>query len=118
MVEKISVPRGTADILPFDSKRWQDIEDTARRLFKIYNYKEIRTPIFEDTRLFKRSLRQTSDVVNKQLLELKSDKEDGFALRPEGTASIVRAYIENSLDKKEGLSKFFYVGPMFRGERP
>ena len=64
-------------------------------------------------------LGQTSDVVNKQLLELASSKEDeGYALRPEGTASVVRSYIENSFDKKESLSKFFYFGPMFRGERP
>ena len=118
MVEKISVPRGTADILPNDIGRWQAIEAITRRIFNNYNYHEIRTPIFEDTRLFKRSLGQTSEVVNKQLLELKSAKEEGFALRPEGTASIVRAYIENSLDKKEGLSKLFYIGPMFRGERP
>ena len=75
-------------------------------------------PLFEETGLFKRSLGQTSDVVNKQLIELKSDKEEGFSLRPEGTASVVRAYIENSLDRKENSSKLFYMGPMFRGERP
>lgn len=83
----------------------------------LYGYQEIRTPVFEDVHLFKRSLGATSDVVNKQLMELSSDK-DGFALRPEGTASVVRSYIENHLDKKEALSKLFYIGPMFRGERP
>jgi histidyl-tRNA synthetase len=118
MADRISLPRGTADILPGEAFLWQCIESSARQVFKTYNYKEIRTPLFEETKLFKRSLGQASDVVNKQLLEIKSDKEEGFALRPEGTASIVRSYIENSIDKKEGLSKFFYLGPMFRGERP
>ncbi|HLF17386.1 MAG TPA: histidine--tRNA ligase [Candidatus Omnitrophota bacterium] len=118
MAEKLSVPRGTADILPEEAKRWQAIEQKARQVFSVYNYQEIRTPIFEESRLFKRSLGQTSDVVKKQLLELESSKEEGYALRPEGTASIVRSYIENSFDRKEGLTKLYYVGPMFRGERP
>ena len=118
MTKKISAPRGTADILPADTPVWRDIEDKARRILHNYNYKEIRTPLFEETGLFKRSLGQTSDVVNKQLLELASDKREGFSLRPEGTASIVRSYIENSLDRKESISKLFYLGPMFRGERP
>jgi histidyl-tRNA synthetase len=75
--------------------------------------------VYEDINLFKRSLGQTSDVVNKQLLELASSKEDeGYALRPEGTASVVRSYLEHSFDKNETISKFFYIGPMFRGERP
>ena len=118
MVKNISVPRGTADILPEDIFLWQDIELKSRNLFKSYNYREIRTPIFEETALFTRSLGQTSDVVNKQLLNLAGDKKDGFSLRPEGTASIVRSYIQNGLDRKESLSKLFYFGPMFRGERP
>jgi len=118
MADRITAPRGTADILPGEVFLWQTIEATARQKFKAYNYKEIRTPLFEASKLFKRSLGQTSEVVNKQLLELKSDKDEGFALRPEGTASIVRSYIENNLDKKEGLSKLYYMGAMFRGERP
>ena len=118
--QKISIPRGTADILPSEVGKWRAVEIQARAVLNSYNYKEIRTPIFEDIGLFKRSLGQTSDVVNKQLLELRSGKEDedGFALRPEGTASIVRSYIENDLHKKESISKFFYIAPMFRGERP
>lgn len=118
MVKKISVPRGTTDILPTDVSSWRAIETKARQILNNFNYKEIRTPLFEETGLFKRSLGQTSDVVNKQLLTLVSDKEEGFSLRPEGTASVVRAYIENSLDRKESCSKLFYMGPMFRGERP
>jgi histidyl-tRNA synthetase len=123
------IPRGTNDILPQQIPLWIDIEVKARHILATYGYKEIRTPMFEEIGLFKRSLGQTSDVVNKQLLALASgtDKEEGlaplasltsFALRPEGTASVVRSYIENSLHKKENLSKLYYLGPMFRGERP
>lgn len=113
------VPRGTSDILPSEISQWQDIEAKARRVLATYHFAEIRTPIFEQTSLFKRSLGQTSDVVNKQLLELVSpDKEEGFALRPEGTASVARSYIENSMDRQGGISKLFYIGAMFRGERP
>jgi len=118
MAKKISVPRGTTDILPAEIPVWRMIEKKARQILSNFNYKEIRTPLFEETGLFKRSLGQTSDVVTKQLLTLASDKEEGFSLRPEGTASVVRAYIENSLDRKENSSKLFYIGPMFRGERP
>ncbi len=114
------VPRGTSDILPLEAIQWQDIESQARRILATHHFAEIRTPIFEQTSLFKRSLGQTSDVVNKQLLELVSSgkEEEGFALRPEGTASVVRSYIENSMDRQEGISKLYYIGPMFRGERP
>lgn len=113
------VPRGTNDILPSETAQWQEIEAKARRILSIYNFAEIRTPIFEQTSLFKRSLGQTSDVVNKQLLELvSSNTEEGFALRPEGTAPVVRSYIENSMDRQGGISKLFYIGAMFRGERP
>ena len=116
---KFAVPRGTSDILPDAVVLWEELEYKARKICKSYGYREIRTPVYEDTNLFKRSLGPTSDVVNKQLLELASGKGDeGYALRPEGTASIVRSYIEQDFDKKEPLSKFFYIGPMFRGERP
>ncbi len=118
MGNKIAVPRGTNDILPEEMPLWYEIESVVRECFNLYNYKEIRTPIFEDVGLFQRSLGATSDVVNKQLLCLASDKKEGFALRPEGTASIVRSYIENSMNRKEALSKLFYIGSMFRGERP
>ncbi|MDO8675588.1 MAG: histidine--tRNA ligase [Candidatus Omnitrophota bacterium] len=117
-MQKFSVPRGTSDILPDVIPLWEDVESKARKILKSYGYREIRTPIYEETALFKRSLGQASDIVNKQLLELATSKEEGYALRPEGTASVVRSYIENSFDKKEPLSKLFYIGPMFRGERP
>ncbi len=120
---KISSPRGTSDILPDQIAAWQALEQTARTLFKTYGYSEIRTPVFEDTGLFKRSLGETTEVVNKQLLEVKSQREGAaddaaFALRPEGTASVVRAYNQYDLGREEFLSKLFYIAPMFRGERP
>ncbi|MBF0490499.1 MAG: histidine--tRNA ligase [Candidatus Omnitrophica bacterium] len=124
MNKKFSVPRGTNDILPDAVPLWEDLEAKARKILKSYSYREIRTPVYEDIFLFKRSLGQTSDVVNKQLLELASNKaapsegDEGLALRPEGTAAVVRSYLENSMDGKEALSKLFYMGPMFRGERP
>jgi histidyl-tRNA synthetase len=117
---KFSAPRGTKDILPEEVKSYRDLEEKARSTFKYFNYKELRTPIFEDEKLFLRSLGQTTEIIQKQLLKLKSNSEDesDFALRPEATASIVRAYLEHNLDKKDGFSKYFYIGPMFRGERP
>ncbi len=124
MKKKFSVARGTNDILPEEVSRWQTLEKKAHEIFRIYGYKEIRTPIFEETALFARSLGPTSDVVQKQMLTLaksgQGDEEDKniFSLRPEGTASIVRSYIENSVDKKESLTKLYYIGAMFRGERP
>ncbi len=118
MTLKFSTPRGTSDILPDAIPLWEGVESQARKVLKSYGYREIRTPVYEETALFKRSLGQTSDIVNKQLLELATSKDEGYALRPEGTASVVRSYLENSFDKKEPLSKFFYIGPMFRGERP
>jgi histidyl-tRNA synthetase len=122
MAEKLSIPRGTADILPFEMPAWLFLEEQARALFRTYGYREIRTPIFEEIGLFKRSLGETAEVVNKQLLEVRSQRADAedasFALRPEGTAPVVRAYNQNGLERAEGLSKFFYIAPMFRGERP
>ncbi len=126
MSKKFKIPRGTSDILPQESLVWQDLEKKARKILNLYNYREIRTPIFEETDLFARSMGQTSDVVQKQMLNLTSQRLDekghiqlsGLSLRPENTASVVRSYIENSFDKKESLSRLFYLGPMFRGERP
>ncbi len=120
---KISSPRGTSDVLPGQIAAWQQLETTARTLFKTYGYSEIRTPVFEEVGLFKRSLGETTEVVNKQLLEVKSQRaenasDDAFALRPEGTAPVVRAYNQHDLGREEFLSKLFYMGPMFRGERP
>ena len=114
----IKAPRGTKDVLPSELGFWNDIEEKARRIFKIYGYGEIRTPIFEQRELFSRCLGETSDIIQKQLLNLSTDKDKSLSLRPEATASIVRAYIEHSLHKKSKFAKLCYIGPMFRGERP
>ncbi len=122
-----TAPRGTADILPADAALWQTVESRARERLASYGYREIRTPLFEETELFARSVGQTSDIVQKQMLNLAAQHEDegaedptrvALSLRPEATAAVVRAYIEHHLDRQERLSKLFYVGPMFRGERP
>jgi len=108
---------GTKDILPQETLQWQTIEDLARQVFSLYAYQEIRTPVLEDAGLYNRSLGEFTEIVQKQMF-LVNNKEDTYALRPEGTASIVRAYIENSLDKTASLSRLYYIGPMFRLERP
>jgi histidyl-tRNA synthetase len=115
---------GTRDILPQESVSWQRIEEIARKIFLNYNYQEIRPPILEQASLFTRSLGTSTEIIQKQMFltstRLVQDKEDSdlYALRPEATASVVRAYIENSLDKLAGFSKFYYLGAMFRAERP
>ncbi|MDI6606297.1 MAG: histidine--tRNA ligase [Candidatus Omnitrophota bacterium] len=108
---------GTRDILPEEALFWQELEKISREIFSLYNYEEIRTPIIEDASLFNRSLGESTEIVQKQMFLVKN-KEELYALRPEGTASIVRAYIENNLDKTEKFRKFYYFGPMFRLERP
>ena len=123
---KINAPRGTSDILPQEIGLWRKVTEKAIQLLGVYGYKEIRTPIFEETELFVRSMGESSEVVEKQMLNLAPSKSTdepgqslpGLSLRPEGTASIVRSYIQHNLDKKENLSKLYYIGPMFRGERP
>jgi histidyl-tRNA synthetase len=108
---------GTKDNLPDEVSCWQKIEEISRNIFSIYNYKEIRPPLIEEAVLFNRSLGQSCDIVKKQMFLIKSQKHL-YALRPEGTASIVRAYIENNLDKTSSFIKLYYIGPMFRLERP
>jgi len=108
---------GTKDILPEEASSWQRIEAEARNIFSLYNYREIRTPIIEEVSLFNRTLGTTAEIVQKQMF-LIHNQEDTYALRPEGTASIVRSYLENNLDKTSGFIKLYYIGPMFRLERP
>jgi histidyl-tRNA synthetase len=114
MFKKIT---GTRDILSEEVFYWQTIEEVSHRIFYIYNYKEIRPPLLEEAALFNRSLGEFTEIVQKQMFLVKKAK-DVYALRPEGTASIVRAYIENNLDKTAGFAKLYYIGPMFRLERP
>lgn len=108
---------GTKDILPAEISSWQTLESTARSVFTDYNYLEIRTPVIENASLFNRTLGPATEIVQKQMF-LIHNQEDIYALRPEGTASIVRSYLENSLDKTAGFVKLYYIGPMFRFERP
>jgi len=108
---------GTKDILPDEAGHWQAIETAARNIFSLYNYLEIRTPIIEEASLFNRTLGITTEIVQKQMF-LIHNQEDVYVLRPEGTASICRSYLENNLDKTSGFTKLYYIGPMFRLERP
>jgi histidyl-tRNA synthetase len=110
--------KGTQDILPQDAELWQDIEEKSRKLFSLYGYNEIRTPIIEESALFSRSVGTDSDIVKKQFYSFKDQGGRDICLRPEETASVCRAYLENQIDKTEGFVKLFYMGPMFRSERP
>jgi histidyl-tRNA synthetase len=108
---------GTKDILPEETSSWQAVEAKARRVFSFYNYREIRTPLIEEAALFNRTLGSTTEIVQKQMF-LIHNQQDTYALRPEGTAAIVRSYLENNLEKTSGFTKLYYIGPMFRLERP
>jgi histidyl-tRNA synthetase len=109
--------RGTQDILPQDSESWREVEEVSRKIFSLYGYREIRVPILEESSLFNRSLGETTEIIQKQMFQVLHEK-DRLVLRPEGTASIVRAYLENNLDKSKAVTKLYYYGPMFRAERP
>lgn len=110
--------RGMSDLLPNDVKRWSTVEHAASRLASLFGYQHIRTPIIEDAALFLRSVGETSDIVQKQMFHFEDRGGQAIALRPEGTAAIVRAYLQHNLHKTEGFAKLFYLGPMFRAERP
>ena len=120
----IKAVRGTRDLLPPDTDLWNRVEAKVRDLFARYNYHEIRTPIFEDTALFSRSVGEETDIVSKEMFtwedkaRAQSEKAQSLTLRPENTAGVVRAYIEHGLDKKGTLQKLYYIGPQFRRERP
>jgi len=115
---KYSAPRGTKDILPEESQLWQFVEVACRETFELYNYKEIRTPVFESTELFSRSIGESTDIVKKEMYTFPDRKGRSLTLRPEETAPVVRAGIENNLISPDQLTKLYYLGPMFRYERP
>lgn len=113
-------PRGTADILPGASANWESVEQAARQIFQRYGYRNIRTPLFENYEVFSRSSGDTSDIVTKEMYDFNDKGGRHVALRPEGTAGVVRAYVENKLYGPEYQKpyKVYYMGPMFRYERP
>jgi histidyl-tRNA synthetase len=110
--------KGVKDILPPEMPRWRFIEETARRLAEVYGFSEIRVPIFEVTDLFARSIGASTDIVEKEMYTFPDRDGKLLTLRPEATAGVVRAYIEHNLAHTSALQKFFYLGPMFRHERP
>jgi len=114
----ITAPRGTADILPAEARRWQELEAATRAVFEAYGYGEIRTPIFEHTELFQRGIGEATDVVDKEMYTFLDRGERSLTLRPEGTAGVVRAFLEHRMDKGALPAKLYYMGPMFRYERP
>ncbi len=122
-----TIPRGVFDILPFELKAedkwresslWQHLEGILRQTASDYGFHEIRTPIFEKTELFIRGVGESSDIVSKEMYSFLDRGERSMTLRPEGTASVIRSFVENRLYNEPKLHKFFYIGPMFRYERP
>ncbi|AEF95084.1 Histidyl-tRNA synthetase [Desulfotomaculum nigrificans CO-1-SRB] len=111
-------PRGTNDILPGEVEKWQYLEELARQVCREYGYSEIRTPIFEHTELFARGVGETTDIVEKEMYTFTDRGDRSITLRPEGTAAVVRAYLENKLYALPQPIKLFYIGPMFRYDRP
>ena len=114
----IKAIKGTNDILPEEILTWNFLYEIVISTMQLWNYNEIRTPIFEQTALFARGIGETTDIVSKEMYSFSDRSDNNLTLKPEMTASVVRSYIENSLDKKSGLYKLFYVSPMFRQERP
>jgi histidyl-tRNA synthetase len=108
---------GTRDILPDEVRRWHLIEDQARRIFALYGFEEIRTPLFEATELFARGIGGETDIVQKEMYTFEDQSGRSITLRPEATASVVRAYNEHHMGRGSGLTRLYYLGPMFRHEK-
>jgi histidyl-tRNA synthetase len=117
--ESLQAPRGTRDLLPADTARWQAVEAVLRGVYARYGYRELRTPAFEHTELFERGIGEATDIVGKEMYTFPDRKGRRMTLRPEGTAGVVRSYAEHHLGQGDrGEAKLFYLGPMFRYERP
>ena len=114
----IRAVKGTRDLLPPSTSVWNHVEAVARQIFRTYNYYEIRTPILEETQLFARGVGEETDIVTKEMYTFEDRDGSSLTLRPEATASVMRAYIEHRLDQRPGVQKLYYMGPMFRRERP
>jgi histidyl-tRNA synthetase len=115
---KFQAIKGVRDILPPESAVWNRVEQTAREIFGTFGFAEIRLPIFEQTELFARSVGQETDIVSKEMYSFQDRDDSSISLRPEATASVVRAYIEHGMQTLPGNVKLYYMGPMFRRERP
>ncbi len=109
---------GTKDILPEDINKWYYVENLVKKVMQNFNYKELRTPVFEETGLFSRGIGEATDIVSKEMYTFIDRSSLSVTLKPEMTASVVRSFIEHSMDKKQNLNKLFYISPMFRQERP
>jgi len=118
MAEKFNAVKGTKDILPDDSSRWQTLEQTTHEFMNRWGYGEIRTPAFERTELFTRSVGEESDIVSKQMYTFLDQSETSITLKPELTAPVMRAYLEHNLDRGGALTKLYYIDALFRQERP
>ncbi len=118
MKKQISAIKGTKDILPREAKKWQRVESVTKRVLELYAYKEIRTPIFEATELFEKGTGQTTDIVIKEMYTFKDKAGRSLTLRPEYTPSVVRSIIENRLYLQPEPLRFYYIGPMFRYDKP
>jgi len=118
MKKQVSGIKGTKDILPRDVEKWQSVETAAKRIFELYGYREIRTPVFEATELFEKGTGQTSDIVIKEMYTFPDKAGRSLTLRPEYTPSVVRSIIENRLYLQPEPLRFYYIGPMFRYDKP
>ena len=114
----IKAVKGTRDLLPSIDRGVEPRGNGAREVFRTYNYHEIRTPILEETQLFARGVGEETDIVTKEMYTFDDRDGTSLTLRPENTASVIRAYIEHRLDQRPGVQKLYYMGPMFRRERP
>ena len=114
----INIPKGTKDVLPQDSYKWQYVEGTARKISELFNVKEIRTPVFEHTELFQRGVGDTTDIVTKEMYTFKDKGDRSITLKPEGTAGAARSFIENGMGNGILPAKMYYIIPAFRYERP
>ncbi len=117
-MKRYKIPRGTFDILPNESYKWQYVTEMFKKTANLFNYREIVTPIFENSEIFERGVGDTSDIVEKEMYKFQDKKGREFALRPEGTAPVVRSFVENGLHLKPNSAKLYYIGPMFRYDRP
>ena len=117
-MDKIKTIKGTHDILPEFSHNWQNLEKTIHDSAKLFGYKEIRTPIIEQAKLFNRGIGEGTDIVSKEMYSWLDRDEKAIALRPEMTASVVRSFIQHNLGSQTPLQRLYYMGPSFRRERP